>query len=691
MLDKKLINIYYSILGLIFITMSLYPYWYFGDYSMLGWHDEIDGRIPWSYITNNNSKTDFIHAWAGGSLSVFGFGIEEISFLRFLKSNFSLLEANFIIRFLNMTFYLLGIYLLLKNLFKSSPTFILFSASLYSLFVCQIPYGWTMGGMGWDITITIWLTLSLVGKFGSIKINYILGLITILVGATISHPLFLFYMLFIFTIICVLFFKNLKEFTKQYLYMWLFFCLVTPFVFIANWTELYYPIFGAKDFSTRYLNVLTKPDISGDFLQILLFNIQKSYKEFIYSSDYSQLKLLYIPIYILIVFLAFYKLQIFRTLTLFIFFIFGIILFQSFSIALNIPFFNTYRWTLIWILMPIILSLCVVYLINVESNWNKNIYKYFNLLNYPILIITSGLLIYYSYKGGYFLSFYSVHKMNSKNTIKSVTYYNDLKKLNHDNYRVVTDYSTLSWTTPLYYDMDTFDGMQSSFSERRTYFMAYGLSIIEKDVYPKNHLLSFSENEIEQNKNMLEMANVKYILTSKNNIKITNNKILSIKGRKFLDEFDDKEYINKLILQKFQNINIVKPLNVFELDNPWPRIFISKNIRKSSYSYKSKEFYRELKEISYLDSIISLEDNIKYESKVSDIIIESFKKTNKGMRININKGKGYITYNQVYNPYWQAYCDNKKLDIIPTNGIMMTVYADAGCKNLEFIHEMEIK
>lgn len=40
------VNLLPLLLGAVFIIFALYPYWVFGEYSVLGLYDEVDGQIP---------------------------------------------------------------------------------------------------------------------------------------------------------------------------------------------------------------------------------------------------------------------------------------------------------------------------------------------------------------------------------------------------------------------------------------------------------------------------------------------------------------------------------------------------------------------------------------------------------------------------------------------------------------------
>ena len=70
------------------------------------------------------------------------------------------------------------------------------------------------------------------------------------------------------------------------------------------------------------------------------------------------------------------------------------------------------------------------------------------------------------------------------------------------------------------------------------------------------------------------------------------------------------------------------------------------------------------------------------KKKFSMAKIDSYSKTISGLNIHLIK-EGLVTINIEFNNRWKALCNGRNLEIYPSNGIMMSVDAPKGCKNIE--------
>ena len=111
-------DLFYSLLAAVFIVVALYPFWFFGEYSSLGWYDEVDAQIPWNYlITNIDKNTTFVHQWASGVGRTIGYGSEEVSIYRIFLNMFPLWVSNVVIKFLSLfTFFFRIVFFNFKSL-----------------------------------------------------------------------------------------------------------------------------------------------------------------------------------------------------------------------------------------------------------------------------------------------------------------------------------------------------------------------------------------------------------------------------------------------------------------------------------------------------------------------------------------------------------------------------------------------
>ena len=116
-----------------FFIFTLLPFWIFGSFSVIGWYDEIDQVIPWYYqLSLALEGTSFVHTGSGGVGVAHGFfqGNEQVSFYRFLMSNFDMMTAHLIFRFFGLWTCFLGVWVLLRKQFKLNH-FLAFSFALF--------------------------------------------------------------------------------------------------------------------------------------------------------------------------------------------------------------------------------------------------------------------------------------------------------------------------------------------------------------------------------------------------------------------------------------------------------------------------------------------------------------------------------------------------------------------------------
>ena len=664
-------DINYLIVSAIIIICALYPFWFFGKFSSLGWYDEIDAQIPWNYL--NNTSSGFYPNWAGGIGREFGYGIERISFYRILIDFFPLWGANSIIKFFSLFSLFFGLYFFIKKFFPVSE-FTAFSMSLYGVFASYFPYGWTLGGMGFDLSVAVWLAIVYFVSFDKIQINYILGFIIVIISPTVSSFVFSFVLSFFFlSTILLIFYKKIKI-DKNRIYLWIFIGLLYVFFMILNWYSIFYHINDAKEFSTRLIGTFDTKEIYDNNL----FNIIKEEFEHLqaYFNKFSLpiLKISFLIILFLVIIKNSYK-EIFIS---FIMIILVPIIFIGIGKVYNFGVFSTYRWAIIWSLVSIFVPILISYLLSSKEVVfiKKQVIneKFLYILNIMIGLI----FLVKSFEGIRILSDITLKNLENRSGGAITFYYDELNKLqDKENYRVITDYKNLWWSLPLFYNFSTFDGVNASMPIRRTYFLAYGLSKKVQDNYHHTkHFFYFDSKEELYNMKFFEMANVKYIISINKELAYNLKKVIEIKG------FDYNEEKIKL--------NLAKQIYVYQLNNPWSKIFVAKNIFYSSFSYKDKSFYYDLMNLSFEDVLIASDDinenkiNINEHKNMLKII--DIKVDDHNIIVETNNEQGFLVVNQVFTPQWKAYCDEKQQDIIPVNGIMMGVNIKDNCKVIKFVY-----
>ena len=88
------------------------------------------------------------------------------------------------------------------------------------------------------------------------------------------------------------------------------------------------------------------------------------------------------------------------------------------------------------------------------------------------------------------------------------------------------------------------------------------------------------------------------------------------------------------------------------------------------------------------DALVAKDDANDYYNTTFIKGLEIDKKVFSENRVIINFknfGDGFLIFNQVYTHHWLAKCDDKNIDIIPVNGIMMGIMLNkVKCKKIEF-------
>uniref|UniRef100_UPI0040473743 hypothetical protein n=1 Tax=Polynucleobacter sp. TaxID=2029855 RepID=UPI0040473743 len=264
--------------------------------------------------------------------------------------------------------------------------------------------------------------------------------------------------------------------------------------------------------------------------------------------------------------------------------------------------------------------------------------------------------------------------------------FNEYKKLNQlrnemPDFRVISAGLAPKAIIAPVYSIDTFDGMRANFTWRRSMFFKY---VIFKDYIPRMHFsrqFLFDEVSIEDvNFYALNMVNIKYILSSsKINIPFKNNEISESYAGKTLD------------LGVFGDFNVVPPLIIYKIGDPWDRVFIAREVEISKYNNYEIGYYQSLQKLERHHAIIANNDfgNFDVVNKSGARIISTSKELD-GMTIELNGLSGFLVYNQEYNHIWKAICNNdKNLSIYPVNGMMMGVYVPSGCKAIRFLYRFD--
>lgn len=662
MLNKlKKMNPFIFILAFFVISIALIPYWFAGKFSAMGWYDEVSIHLPWNHIFLRSSS-HFLQGFSGGIGKDTAVVVDQISLYRFLLKFLEEWQAALLIRFLNLTFFFTGSYFIGVHIFKRS-SFFCFAASFFTLFSTYIVYGWTIGGHLFDLSILSFIILILFSEI-PIPTKQVLSVIGGVVFPFFVAPIFISVFLVFFLLFLYLLLGKQKFFRNFNWRVFITFFVIFHLFLAFNWQNILVVIAASKE-GVRF-QMGQNSTIS--FLELVKTSIEHFN---VWLQKFSNKNILYALMFFIVFSNSKNK---FLRLTITFFTIFLLPIFLKFSARIiNIPIFSTYRWDIVWLLLP----LCILYLFYEDSSISKGLLKFISI-SFFLSIGLYSLKIFADYsfdglivKGGWGIS----------------SQYTELSSMG-TSFRFISDYRTLDWSIPQYYGLRSFDGYEASKPVAREYFIQHSLYLNEDDAPKSSYAHSYfffpkPDEDLKYNVKGFEIANVKFILSRQPHIKGLNDPSFKLPGKDISDLPDS--IVKKIVQQIYGSFWLFPELYVYELSNPWHWFFTPQNIRVSKYTTRDKEFYQEILDLPYEGMLVSADFN----KKLSDLNVLANKtrivKSNiSGDQFHflLNKQNGFIILNQIYSKKWTAFCDEKTLDLFPVNAIMMAVAITKNCENL---------
>ena len=676
-------DLLWIILGLFIVLLSIFPYWIFGRHSAIGWYDELDYYVPLYFSRYVLGYFEpFAHNYAGGyapgqSLM----GNELFSLYGFLLKNFDLWLANFLLRLLGLFFSFASTYLTLRHLFGRSG-FLTFAITSFCLFSTIIPFGWSLDGMGFDFGVFSLLILACFANFQSIWINFFIAVFASLISSVASSPTFaLFQFLFAFVFI-TMFCQTQKSQFNQVLRNFGVASFTFGFAHLINWIyAIKLAVLDASEYSSRILGTLSSSPVETASYWNFIVKFKYFFVEFLSTLQRQpNIKLLFL--YVAIVILYILRNEV-RKIPMFFAFILSPVFLNIFLFKSSFPVVSAFRFSTLWLITPLLLSYLFIYL------WDSQIFlKILDKKHRIMEPIVSILLV--------ILTFLSISDLTSKtilelkqgsNSTSLLTEESGFLKISKTSEKFRSISAGYSGVIPIFHKVATYDGIVHSSPYRRNIFSAYAISYPPKNTFHV-HRLFFYTFPNNFNAKALKIANVKHIV-SDHALEGPEYKLLHQKPAVYSDQI--KNWSSSLFHFFSNKILLHAPLFIYSFadSETWDRVFSPKNLIISEFSYTEKEFYKELISLeknSLLVSSIDRSENLKLHS--SNLIqIEEYTLTNSGVEIETNGQPGVLVYNQVYLPKWKAYCDTnkEKLEIIPVNGIMMTVeILSENCKKVIF-------
>jgi hypothetical protein len=526
------------------------------------------------------------------------------------------------------------------------------------------------------LAVITWMAIILFYPFESIGKQFFFALILSVFSTITSSFIFLFPNLAFYLISYLLFIYGVKNLSVKKIAGMSVVLSIFLMIMLANWYGVILSISEAKSFSARILGTLhTQPIVSQSNYMLVKSTLLENLGilKLFYLHQPNKLLLLTISaILMLSVLIAKFK----KTATLILFVTIFPIALEVVGQLSGITMLANYRWSVLWDMQILIFSCYLAYLLSLPQAK-----KYSAIM--AIFLLSCSVLACYQ------LIRITMINFNHDGGMAVLNHYTSLSKLKDKSrgYRFVST-GKIRGVVPLFYNLDTFDGMVHNFPERRSYFVAYGLYNTQKrQLHTHRHFFYHLPDKIDLN--MLAFANVKYLI-SDHSIKNTLLKQANYQSSLLLNQQND--YISNIFSQYVYNPTLLNSIYIYEIDKKiWPRLFITTSLTKSQYNYQDKRFYQQLKRQSFKSILIAKNDIEKLTSASSgesNLKIRDYKLTENGVLINLSTDKGILVFNQVYTPFWHAYCQKKKLSIIPVNAIMMAVEKPKGCKNLELKYQV---
>ena len=690
-----------SIYSIILVSISLYPFWIFGEFSAVGIYDEADSNIPIELsILNGVNQNHFIHNYFGGTIfkHILPSSHEFFSYIQIFLKIFEPQTATLIIRAFGiwLLFIITQIsffkYLNVKDKYSVEYLILSILAGLLSIYGQHENYLYSFGGMGWSITFSFCYFFVLVCNLSKQLKWLILIVISLIISSSIT--IVFFYISSVFIFFCfILFFKlNFIKILKQnFIYL-----IVTSLIIFLNSSRNLVDLFYIISEGSTFNNIDEQKNCNVYFFDFTKNNFQLSF-----SYILERIKILFqgydfflnlnlqtgkgFPL-TFIFFIGSLVISIWRKIILkeshflkiiFISFLIPHIL-QSLCFFSCLPLICRIRWEVIFTYtFPFYALILTVGIVDIQKYYKKkitNVIKYFFYL----------LLFFFIFLG---VGNMQLKVISSLNNNGGWMLLNSLEKLKPKNYS--KSYRSLSFNDIpkssylSYLGIYTADGTRFNYSKRFNIFWNNNLLDNQINKHKVRSTLS-GVNYSKISNSILSSArflNVRYIYSNHEieNKDFSLNKIIDQVTVKDLDNFlSDIFFISK--------IQLVPKIYIYEIENSWDRIFYPRKINYSIFKDSDLGYFNELKTLKR--NTLLLPQNYKNNFKFKEVLGHpniQYLETHNGFVIKNLQSS--IIINHEYSEKWKAFCDEKKTSIFPVNGYMMLVNLLPDCTYLDILKE----
>lgn len=672
---------------ILIVLAAVYPYWIFGQYSMIGWYDEMSGTVPW-YIAlkNDGYQSSFLFGYSGGAGTAQAYleGTELFSLYSLLLKYFDFWIANLTYRLIGFAFSIIGVYLFLKRAYQTSPLLAL-AGALSAIFVNFIPYGWMAASVGWSIGVTAWISILII-ESKSINVYYLCGIIFVsILGAVTTPPvflpIFLLYFLACFPFVFPELIKN-KNFYYRVLLVFSLFSLIQ----LANWgSGIYTAVIQPQVYSARILEYANAAAVGDTVFKVFVDTLKQQievFKLFIGREPNQYLMSLYL--------LGFFSSIVtgrkikFVILAGYLFFLPYFV--EVLAKVMHLRLLEFFQWNTLWEMQSLILSTFIVGTLyfkpppkcDKQRIGNAKLVLIIKYATACALFIISALSIFSLTK----VTLLNLNAFGGAGIMTEYRLLTDFKN-NGDYFRVISS-NGFDSSIPTYYGIYTYDGLLHNSPLRRNRFN--GLLVHEPAQQSTNTGWQvFGKAPKNVNLQMLSVAGVSHII-SKEPI---DDKRLTLVGHQAGSTLLNLKVPSYYWTLAKSDINVLPSVYIYRINHDvWPLVVNAKTLVFSKHDSYSEEFHEDLKALKIGVAIVANDDAREKFSLTSNSkdITSKYSLVNGTLRIPSNGMGEFKIINLVYTPYWKASCDGKPVTIYPVNGIMMGLPLPVDCQTAEILY-----
>ena len=217
------------------------------------------------------------------------------------------------------------------------------------------------------------------------------------------------------------------------------------------------------------------------------------------------------------------------------------------------------------------------------------------------------------------------------------------------------------------------------------YFMQYGLSSAEgyDPIYPKENsewyslvnsgnltALSGRYGLIHDYASpLINYANIKYVIDYKKDF------LGAIK--------EDGNFYKGIEAPFYKQVYSEGRIKVFENTKVLPKVWVTRRLQVATMPEDYIRYLKEGEKVVVLDN----EPGVKFNADEIDFSVENFEQKFNSIEFNLYSSKdAYLFLSESYNPGWQAYVDNKEVDIKKANYIYQAITINEGDHKVEFLY-----